>query len=331
MYSPLVSIVVPVYNVENYLSQCLDSIFSQTYNNLEVICINDGSTDNSAQILASYQKKYPQLKVISLSNQGAAAARNTGLEFARGDLIAFVDSDDWLETNAFESVYKVFQNEDVDFACFSSYKINSDSTSKRFVCKFEKDEIKEVDDSWLLRMLLAPWGKVFRSEFLKKNNLIFPAGLYYEDVFFHWACVSYAKKIALLRLALYNYRIREDSLMGLSQSKKKGMAVHHLYNLERIHDLWSKNGFLNNHKELFEILFLRYVEAGYGYLHEDEKEEYVLKTKDCIAVWNIKLKKYTFVYDLVSGNKFSPVKYRWARSIRKRIQKIKNQLGLKKV
>ena len=97
MIYPLVSIVIPVFNVEKYLSECLDSVISQNYDNLEIICVNDGSTDNSYRILERYQKGDQRIVLINQNNLGLAAARNTGLRFANGSFVMFVDSDDWIE------------------------------------------------------------------------------------------------------------------------------------------------------------------------------------------------------------------------------------------
>ena len=103
----LLSVIIPVYNVEPYLEQCLDSVINQTYKNLEIICINDGSSDNSLKILEKYQKKDSRIKLINQKNKGLSEARNAGLDVAKGEYIAFVDSDDYLELNAYKEAMKV--------------------------------------------------------------------------------------------------------------------------------------------------------------------------------------------------------------------------------
>ena len=109
----LLSVIIPVYNVEPYLEQCLDSVINQTYKNLEIICINDGSTDNSLKILEKYQKKDNRIKLINQKNKGLSEARNAGLDVAKGEYIAFVDSDDYLELNAYEEAMNVVLQEKI--------------------------------------------------------------------------------------------------------------------------------------------------------------------------------------------------------------------------
>ena len=109
-----VSIIIPVYNVENYLRVCLDSVVNQTYSDLEIICINDGSTDTSLDILNEYAKNDSRILVVSQLNRGLAAARNTGLEYVTGELCYFLDSDDYIERNLIEYAVKIFENFDVD-------------------------------------------------------------------------------------------------------------------------------------------------------------------------------------------------------------------------
>ena len=116
----IISLIIPVYNVENYLRQCLDSIINQTLKEIEIICINDGSTDSSKQILEEYALKDERIKIINQKNKGAGAARNSGIDAATGEYIGFVDSDDWVNLDAFEKLYNKITRENVDIV-FSRY------------------------------------------------------------------------------------------------------------------------------------------------------------------------------------------------------------------
>ena len=315
---PLVSVVVPVYNVEKYLSQCLDSIVSQTYKNLEIICVNDGSTDQSGLILEEYKLRDSRVKVITQQNQGLAAARNTGLRHVTGDLVVFVDSDDWLDNSAVESTYKCFENQDVDFVCFGTMcRYEGNSQKDRYGHVYSQDEIKDIGGLWMILASPTAWAKVYRAEFLKKNQLLFPTGLYYEDFPFYWSCISYARKVALSPKVLYNYRIRDDSIMGVTKAKKPGMAIHHLYGLQKIHTEWKQNGFLDTNKSLFRYLFEFYVEAGWKYLHDNDRGEFVAEAIKYSQKWSVCPRRFTLAYDLKVGNSISRHKYRWARSLRK--------------
>lgn len=325
MYSPLVSVIVPVYNVEKYLPECLDSILSQTYKNLEVLCVNDGSTDNSEDILKKYQQKDSRIKIITQPNQGLSGARNTAMKFVTGELVTFVDSDDWIDSDTIEKSYKFFKDSDIDFLCFGSARYFEKNGTSRNYYKYNKNEIRNVG-SWVTSLCVTTWGKIYRTKFLFENNLNFPIGLFYEDNFFFWGCVSFAKKIGVLENVFYHYRIHDDSIMGRSKSKSKGMAIHVIYGLEKIHNLWERNGFLNVIPGLFESVFEESIKSGFRYLHEEDNREFIDKTRFCVQTWNLRLMKFTLAYDLVKGNSISPTKYRWARSIRKRITHFKNLL-----
>ena len=328
---PLVSVVVPVYHVEKYMYQCLDSIVGQTYKNLEIICVNDGATDNSPEILKEYQRRDSRIKIINQLNQGLSAARNTGLQYVTGDLVVFVDSDDWLEKTAIASTYKVFENKNVDFVCYGTmcrYEGNSQKDSYGHI--YERNEIKDIEASWIIRASVSAWAKMYRTSFLKEKELLFPVGMYYEDIPFYWGCVSFAKQVALSDAVLYNYRIRDDSIMGLSKTKKKGMAIHHLYELQNVYQIWSQNGFLKTNRNLFQYLFEVYAQEGWKYLHDDDKAEYKAEALACAQKWGVYPRRFTLAYDLIAGNSIFMPKYRWARSLRKRYWRLLERFGRSK-
>lgn len=324
---PLVSVVVPVYNVENYLAQCLDSLIYQTYEKIEIICVNDGSTDQSSKILENYCSLDSRIKIINQENQGLSAARNTGLQNVSGQLVVFVDSDDWLEKTAISSTYKVFENNDVDFVCYGTmYRYEGNSKNDRCARQYAQNEIKSPNGFWITRVAVSAWAKMYRVEFLKKNELTFPVGLYYEDFPFYFSCLSFAKKVALSPDVLYNYRIRNDSIMGQSKAKKRGMAVHHLYALEKIYQVWNQNGFLKLNKALFDYIFEVYVQEGWKYLHKDDKAEYISEAIAYTQKWDIHPRRYSLAYDLVKGKKVYFPKYRLVRSFRKKLRRLSEWL-----
>ena len=325
---PLVSIIVPVYNVERYLAQCLDSIICQTYDKLEIICVNDGATDCSAAILEEYQSRDSRIKTINQVNQGLAAARNTGLKHVTGELVVFVDSDDWLEQNAIASTYKVFENEEIDFICYGTMcRFEGNPQKDRQGHIYRQNEIKDIGGLWMILASPSAWAKMYRTEFIKKNKLQFPTGLYYEDFPFYWGCISFARKVALSDAVLYNYRVRDDSIMGASKTKKKGMAIHHLYGLQEIFQIWNQNGFLKSNKNLFQYLFEIYLQAGWEYVNEDDKAEYIAKASTCAKSWDLNPRRFTLAYDLIAGNTIFLPKYRWARSLRKKYWRLLERLG----
>ncbi len=213
---PKLSIIIPVYNVEEYLKDCLNSVLKQRFTDYEVICINDGSTDNSLQILNEYKLKYPQIKIIDQENKGLSAARNKGIEKATGDYILFLDSDDWLVDNALEMLANAIVDE--DFIVFNG---------KRFI----EDSGVEEADMGVEEKELSGWGyynkyalqsrkfhfvcvvlRAYKRSFLLNNNLFFEDGLYHEDNLFTPIACYYAQKVKVIPDVLYVYRIRKGSI-----------------------------------------------------------------------------------------------------------------------
>ena len=141
-----VSVIVPVYNVEKYLKDCLDSVVNQTLEDIEIICVNDGSTDNSLAILEEYAEKDSRIKIITQENKGLGGARNTGLYHANGEYISFIDSDDWIELNTFEELYNMSKNLDLDMLMFQMKVFNIETGE--FI-EDQYNNIDSIDDSFI--------------------------------------------------------------------------------------------------------------------------------------------------------------------------------------
>ena len=210
-----ISVIIPVYNVENYLRQCLDSIINQTLKEIEIICINDGSTDSSKQILEEYALKDERIKIINQKNKGVSAARNTGIDAATGEYIGFVDSDDWVKLDAYEKLYNKITREDVDIV-FSRYNyVFEDGRIEHNPNHFkELDEIKinSIDENLeLLKISPSIWTKIFKKSFILDNKIRFPEGVLAEDLFFIVQYLLKANGIVYLNNYFsYNYRIRDS-------------------------------------------------------------------------------------------------------------------------
>lgn len=217
---PKISVIIPVYNVEKYLKKCLDSVISQTYKNLEIICINDGSPDNCGQILDEYAKKDSRIIVIHQENAGVSAARNQGLEIARGEYITFVDSDDWLEPECYELALNVLENDkEVDLVGYNADIINSRNDTNQdlqrnknwftlpFVGKFE------LSQKIAIRMCGACWIYLFKASIIKNNKLKFSNYKFSEDFLFIFEYFAFVKNIYFLDKNLYNYNLAPYSAM----------------------------------------------------------------------------------------------------------------------
>lgn len=216
-----VSVVIPVYNVEKYLDESLKSIINQTLTDIEIICINDGSTDNSLDILQKYEKQDNRIKIINQENQGHAVATNIGMSQAIGEYLFLMDSDDILEHKALELTYNRAKETNVDFVIFKALNYNHDQQKYYETPSYSMNEIygrvqdtifsyKDVQDL-IFTMSVTPWSKLYNRQFIQDNNIIFPEGLIFDDNIFFWEVLFNAKKIVFLNEFLFIRRFYSTS------------------------------------------------------------------------------------------------------------------------
>lgn len=228
MTHPLISVIVPVFNTEQYLRQCVDSIINQTYTNLEIFLVDDGSTDNCPAICDDYANRDSRIRVIHKKNEGQSVARNMALDISRGEYIAFVDSDDWLEPTAYEEMMSFAQAEQLDAVyCVPNEITDGEVTGTRY--HYYSDETvvdaKEILARTLCNEISAePWLKLCHRKCWE--GLRFPEGRIYEDVAIaFYPLVKAERAVGFLDRALYNYRINQS---GTTQSRKP-TARYHFY------------------------------------------------------------------------------------------------------
>ena len=185
-----ISIIVPVYNTEKYLAQALDSLTGQTLKEIEIICVNDGSTDGSGEILARYASRDSRIKIITQTNSGQSAARNAGMKAARGEYIGFLDADDWADKSAFEKLYRQSDDDDMVIGnicvynqSMNTYDYNDSYCSINiFPQGFYNKHFSPVEcKDFLFRISVTPWNKIYKRSFLIENNLFFCSNLNFED------------------------------------------------------------------------------------------------------------------------------------------------------
>lgn len=217
-----ITVIVPVYNVELYLRDCIDSIINQTYTNLEIILVNDGSTDTSLNICEEYASKNKNIKIINKENGGLSDARNYGLEKATGKYIMFVDSDDFLTPNSCELLYNAIKEHDVEFVSANFLFTNNKGVPWKEPMFSEKFQSRYLNiDEYLYSFYLinsTVWNKIFKKDFLDKNRLKFKVGLLAEDAVFTTLAFLKAKETYYLKDIVYNYRQRETKKDNLSIS-----------------------------------------------------------------------------------------------------------------
>ena len=218
-----VSVVIPVYNVENYLRECLSSVINQTLKDIEIICVNDGSTDNSLRILREYEKLDDRITLIHQTNKGTASARNLAMEYARGKYLFFLDSDDYIELNALEELYECVEENSLDFLIFQA--INYDEGKKEFfeteyfsmnrLKEFTKGSIFNYNDlgDMIFNVSVTAWQKLYNRNFIENIGARFPDGLLFEDNLFFWEVLFNAERVMFLPEFYYVRRIHKHSIM----------------------------------------------------------------------------------------------------------------------
>ena len=209
---PLISVIVPVYGVENYIDDCVRSLVEQTYPNLQLIFIDDGSPDNCPQMLDSWAEKDKRVEVIHQINQGQSAARNHGLDCARGEYISFVDGDDFVQPNYIFCLYNGLQEKQADMAVGGvKYIKNGVCTQTKFVLEGQKttEQNQSQTVKYLLENYIALWGKLYKRELLE--NLRLPVGRKAEEYAFMLRLLQGVNKSAFCGEGLYNYVVRENS------------------------------------------------------------------------------------------------------------------------
>ena len=213
---PKVSIIVPVYNVEKYVDKCLLSLINQTLKDIEIIVVNDGSTDNSKNIINEYVSNFPGLiKSYDKENGGLSDARNYGMQFASGDYIAFLDSDDYVELDMYEKMYN------------KAIEENSDMVECDFIWEYPNKKVIDTGiiydnkKDMITYARVVAWNKLIRREIIEKANVIYPKGLRYEDIEFFYKMVPYYNKVSFIKEPLVHYIQRESSISNVQNERTK--------------------------------------------------------------------------------------------------------------
>lgn len=254
------TIIIPVYNVEKYLRECLESVINQTYKDIEIICINDGSTDSSLEILKEYSKKDNRIKVINKKqHEGVAVARNTGVFYSTCVYITFVDPDDYIALNTYEEALKhVYDADIVEFGVTLfgdlNYKILK-ADQKYFDLSYKG--LKTLNNEIRYNTDVSLCNKIFKRDIIINNNIQFPDGIYYEDTAFYWKYIMFAEKAYFMQDRFYFYRKHSNSIMAHTYNKYN-FVKDYIYILKDIYNYWCKIGIFEESVELFTDIFERY-------------------------------------------------------------------------
>ena len=218
-----ISVIVPIYKVEKYLRKCVDSIINQTYKNLEIILVDDGSPDNCPAICDEYAKKDNRIKVIHKPNGGLSDARNAGLDIATGEYIAFVDSDDYIDLTMYEKLYNAIKQNNCDLAICGFRQVDENDKplnngwSKKFVI-YEKDHSLDALFTTNIGGIVVAWNKLYKKHIF--DIIRYPKGLIHEDEYIIYDVIVKCNGIVIIEDQLYNYVQRANSIIGSKPTKK---------------------------------------------------------------------------------------------------------------
>lgn len=224
--SEKISVIVPVYKVEKYLDKCVSSIVNQTYKNLEIILVDDGSPDNCPAMCDAWAEKDDRVKVIHKKNGGLSDARNAGMKIAIGEFIGFVDSDDWIAPGMYQHLYEIMISDQSDIAVCGALMVWEDGRTQKLTrdgsCVLNREDAMRaiIEESWLKQPV---WNKLYRTE--KIRDITFPVGKYHEDVFWSYKAVGMVDRVSVSDKVGYYYLQRDGSIMGEGYSIKRFDAV----------------------------------------------------------------------------------------------------------
>lgn len=297
----LVSVIVPVYNCEKYLSKCLKSILNQTYAEIELICVNDGSTDSSADVLWEYAQKDKRVTVIDISHSNAGRARNVGMKESKGDYLLFLDGDDFFEKEMIEKLVQTANDSAPDVVVFGGYRYDTETKTvhnveyirENYLADRKKSEYTPEELSKYLFNFHGTyvWNKFFKAEFIRKNEISFMECKRTNDMYFSFISLVKAQKIHVLRERLVYYRVNNaHSLQGTNDETPLDFYFAHQAVKEELVRIekWEqyKESFLNQFAgsclyNLFSLKNYEVFEKIYDYLQKSEliKELLDMRTK----------------------------------------------------
>lgn len=246
---PKVSIIVPIYNVEQYLNKCIDSLLNQTLQDIEIILVDDGSTDNSGEIAKNFAEKNPnKIKYYRKENGGLSDARNYGIPYATGEYIAFLDSDDYIEKNAYEEMYNKAIEENSDYVeCDFIWEYPNKS-------KIDKQEYYFGKKEMMKNVRVVAWNKLIKRELITTNNIFFPKGLRYEDVEFTYKLIPYLDRTSYVSKPFIHYIQRENSIAN----KQNERNIEIFTVLDNVIQYYKENKLYNEYEEELEYIYTRY-------------------------------------------------------------------------
>jgi glycosyltransferase involved in cell wall biosynthesis len=247
-----VSIIVPVYNVEEYLDKCLNSLINQTLTDIQIIVVNDGSKDNSGTIVEEYKERYSdKIIYIKKTNGGLSDARNTGMRYVSGEYIGCVDGEDYVELTMYEKMYNMAKKENADLVecdCFFEYPDKIKPKSSGIY------ELKDI----LIKARCNAWLRIIKKEIIQKSNIQYPVGLRYEDVEYFCKMAPHIARIGFVKEPLYHYIQRDNSICHTQNEKTKDIFII----LKNVILYYKENNIYEKYRQQLEYIFIKILLGG---------------------------------------------------------------------
>ena len=280
-----ISVIIPAYNAIDYLDEALDSIINQSFEDLEIICVDDGSTDTTLERLEYYASKDSRVQVYTQENQGPGGASNTGLSKAKGKYVYFMDADDILELNALEELYNIMEEKELDFVIFKAINYDQDTDKYFEDSYFTMPRLHEVvgDDvfDWrdigntIFDICVTPWSKLYRHDLIKKSGAQFPLELIYHDNIFFWEIMFNSSRICFYDKILYTRRVHSSSLVHSHNEK----SVHTIKTNNLIFKTFMDYGHFEDFKEFLYNRKVRLINTRYNLIMDEFKEFFFIEMK----------------------------------------------------
>ncbi|MGL4982097.1 MAG: glycosyltransferase family 2 protein [Treponemataceae bacterium] len=295
---PKLSIIIPVYNTEKYLVECLESVINQTLRNIEIIIVNDCSPANEEVIIQNYLKKDSRIKYFKHEkNLSQGGARNTGIKHATGEFITFIDSDDWIEKQAYNTVLTKMEKHNANLGMFSA--INFDDATKKewfydyFYIPFTKPTRLTLPDA--SKLSVSPWNKIYKTSDIQTNKITFPEYIKYEDEEFWYKYITIVKPITIGDKSRYlHYRQHASSTMASKNTSK----VDLLQVLINLSFFWKEHNILQSQRDLC-LHTLKGIVQWYKEIPVEAQDEFAKKTKELLESYSVSLEETKFLHPLL--------------------------------
>ncbi|MVX56466.1 glycosyltransferase family 2 protein [Parasutterella muris] len=301
----MISVIVPVYNVEKYLGKCLDSILAQTFTDFELICVDDGSTDDCPRILKEYSLKDSRVHVYSKTNGGISSSRNFGLDKATGQYVFFMDSDDELYPESLELLYTAIKKENTQAAVGSikvEYEANEElrDSDTAYYTIMRSGKVK-LTDKIISDFHCSSCGCLFLVDIIRDNALRFPLGLFYEDAWWHWAYFSQIESVSFINVPVYKYIRHPVSIMANTFNKGDKRAIQHLFITDKLFEYWQSKDQLHQRKSTASNLLESFFWFSFRYSPQSEIPFVISECLKIIRKYDLPVENNTTLASINNG------------------------------